>query len=71
MLFPRKLQKHLVAIDSDCVPLRSNNLGNSRGDGAGSTANIQHGKTNPQQPGKMAVVSLKGSTVEDSGIGPV
>ena len=71
MFFPREFQKHIVAIDSDYAPLRSNNLGNSRGDGACSTANIQHGKTNPQQSGKMAVVSLKGPTIQDSGIGAV
>jgi hypothetical protein len=49
----------------------SDSLRDARGNGAGAAANIKHRKAWPQQFGKAAVVSLKGSSSEDARIGPV
>ncbi len=71
MLCARQLEKHLISIDTDYVPMWSDSLCNPSGNGAGATADIKHSKPRPQEFGKAAVVPLKGSSPEDSRIGPV
>ena len=71
MLLPREFKKRLVAIDSDYVPQWSNGFRNSGGDRTGSTADIEHGNTRPQQLGKTAMVLLQSSPAKYSRIGPM
>jgi hypothetical protein len=71
MLCSREFEEHLVAIDADYESIGSNSLRNARSDGTGAAADIKHRKSRPQQFGKAAMISLKGSSTEDSRIGSV
>jgi hypothetical protein len=67
----RYVKKHLVSIDADDMSMWSNSLRNACGNRARAAANIKHKKPWPQQFGKAAVVSLKGSSSENARVGPV
>jgi len=66
-----EFEENFVAIDADYLSMRCNSLGNARRNCTGATADIQHGKSRPQQFSQAAVVSLQGSTAENSRIGAV
>jgi hypothetical protein len=42
VLCPGEFEKRLVAVDADYVSVRSNSFRSTRGDCAGSTADIKH-----------------------------
>ncbi len=68
---PRKVEKHLVAIEANHDSLWPDRSCNAGGNRAGTAADVQNGKSWSQQLSKAPVVPLKSSPPEDTGRGPV
>ena len=71
MFGPGDFEKYLVAVDAEYLSMRSNSLRSTRGNCAGSAADINHSEAWMKEFGKAAVIPFKGSSPEYARIGPV